>query len=320
MAASVSEVMDRIISSGREEIWGLGGPRIMETVLKGRKRVVCITPDRPTVLVGRCVSSAVRRRPIGEARVSCVEIAKNEALAQVAAGADVINVNGGAMGLDQVEFLPCAVELIQETVEVPISIETSNPEALIAALKACRGRPLINAVDGGEQSLNQILPLAAEYGAAVIGRCKDGEGVPDDPYGRLEIARKITERAQALGIPRENVLIDCLTQAVETNPEAALITLETVRLVRAELEANMALDISAVSNELPNCASLHQALLTAAIAEGVNVPIIDVARDRQVILALDVILGRDESAKRYIRYYHYRRSGMRDLVDWEMVG
>jgi len=292
----------------------------METVLKGRKSVVYITPDRPTVLVGRCVSPTMRRRPIGEAVVSYVEIARNEALAQVAAGADVINVNGGEMGLDQVEVLPRAVERIQESVEVPISVETSNPEALAAALEACRGKPLINAVDGGEQSLSQILPLAAEYGAAVIGRCRDQEGVPDDPYGRLEIARKITERAEALGIPREDVLIDCLTQAVETNPEAALITLETVRLVRAELEANMTLDINAVSNELPNSGSLHQALLTAAIAEGVNVPIIDVARDRQTILALDVILGRDESAKRYIRYYHYRRSGMRGLVDWEMVG
>ena len=252
--------------------------------------------------------------------MSYVEIARNEALAQVAAGADVVNVNGGAMGPDQAEFLPRAVERIQESVEVPISVETANPEALAAALEACRGKPLINGVDGGEQSLSQILPLAARYGAVVIGRCRDEEGVPDDPYGRLEIARKITERAEPLGIPREDVLIDCLTQAVETNPEAALITLETVRLVRAELEANMTLDINAVSNELPNSGSLHQALLTAAIAEGVNVPIIDVARDRQAILALDVILGRDESAKRYIRYYHYRRSGMRGLVDWEMMG
>jgi 5-methyltetrahydrofolate--homocysteine methyltransferase len=292
----------------------------METVLRGRKSVVHITPDRPTVLVGRCASPARRRRPVGEAVVSYVEIARNEALAQVAAGADVVNVNGGAMGPDQAEFLPRAVERIQESVEVPISVETANPEALVAALQACRGKPLINAVDGGAQSLSQILPLAARYGAAVIGRCRDEEGVPDDPYGRLEIARKITERAEALGIPREDVLIDCLTQAVETNPEAALITLETVRLVRAELEANMTLDINAVSNELPNSGSLHQALLTAAIAEGVNVPIIDVARDRQAILALDVILGRDESAKRYIRYYHYRRSGMRGLVDWEMMG
>lgn len=291
----------------------------METVLRGRKSVIYITPDRSTVLVGRCASRTMRRRSMSEAVASSVEIARNEALAQVAAGADIINVNGEVMGPDQVEFLPHAVELIQETVEVPISIETSNPEALIGALKSCQGKPLINAVDGEEQSLSQILPLAAEYGAAVIGRCKDEEGIPDDPYGRLEIARNITERAETLGIRREDVLIDCLTQAVETNPEAPLITLETVRLVRAELEANMALDISAVSNELPNCASLHQALLTAAIAEGVNVPIIDVARDRQAILALDVILGRDESIKRYIRYYHYRRSGMRGLVDWEMI-
>ena len=168
-------------------------------------------------------------------------------------------------------------------------------------------------------SLSQILPLVAQHGAAVIGHCEDEEGIPDDPYGRLEVARRVVERAEALGIPREDVLIDCLTQAIEADPDAALITLETVRLVRAELEANMTLDISAISSELPNFAALHQALLNVAIVEGVNAPIVNVARDRQSILALDVLLGREEATARYIRYYHYRRSGMRGLVDWELL-
>lgn len=290
----------------------------METILRGRKGIIHITPDCPTVLIGRRVDPIMRRRLASATPVSYVEIARNEALAQVAAGADVINVSAVEPG--QMNLLPRLVEAIQEVVEVPISIELSDPQGLAAALAVCQGKPLINAVDGEERSLSQILPLAAEYGTAVIGRCQDEKGVPDDPYGRLEIARQIIERADALGISREDVLVDCLTQAVETNSEAALITLETVRLVRAELEANITLDISAASNELPNCASLHQALLLAAITEGVNAPIVDVARDRQTILALDVILGRDESVKRYVRYYHYRRSGMRGMVDWEMVG
>jgi 5-methyltetrahydrofolate--homocysteine methyltransferase len=291
----------------------------METALQGRKGIVRIAPDHPTVLVGKRISPIMRKRPPGELIVDYAKIAKNEALAQVAAGADVINVSADTAGMNQAALLPRAVEAVQAVVEVPISIETSDPKVLAAALKICQGKPLVNAVNGKELSLSQMLPLVAERGTAVIGRCEDEEGIPDDPYGRLDIAHRIIERAEALGIPREDVLIDCLTQAVESDPEAALITLETVRLVRAELEANMTLDISAISSELPNFAALHQALLNVAIAEGVNAPIVNVARDRQPILALDVLLGREEATARYIRYYHYRRSGMRGLVDWELL-
>jgi 5-methyltetrahydrofolate--homocysteine methyltransferase len=291
----------------------------METVLQGRKGIVRIAPDHPTVLVGKRISPIMRKRPAGEPVVDYAKVATNEALAQVAAGADVVNVSADTVGMDQAVLLPHAVEAVQAVVEVPISVEASDPQVLAATLKMCQGKPLVNAVNGKEQSLSQMLPLVAEHGTAVIGRCEDEEGIPDDPYGRLEIARRIVERAEALGIPRENVLIDCMTQAVEADPEAALITLETVRLVRAEMEANMTLDISAVSAELPNYAALHQSLLNVAIAEGVNAPIVNVARDRQTILALDVILGREEAAARYIRYYHYRRSGMRSMVDWELV-
>jgi 5-methyltetrahydrofolate--homocysteine methyltransferase len=291
----------------------------METVLQGRKGVIRIAPDRPTVLVGKRIGPIMRKRPAGEPVVDYAKIAKNEALAQVAAGADVINVSADTAGVDQAVLLPRAVEAVQAVVEVPISIEASDPTVLAAALKTCQGKPLVNAVNGKEQSLSQILPLVAERGTAVIGRCEDEEGIPNDPYGRLEIARRIVERAEALGIPREDVLIDCLTQAVEADPEAALITLETVRLVRAELEANMTLDIGVISAELPNYAALHQSLLNMAIAEGVNAPVVNVARDRQTILALDVILGREDATARYIRYYHYRRSGMRSMVDWELV-
>jgi 5-methyltetrahydrofolate--homocysteine methyltransferase len=136
----------------------------------------------------------------------------------------------------------------------------------------------------------------------------------------LEIARKIVKRAEALGVPREDVLIDCLTLAVEADHRAALVTLEAIRLVKAELGVNLTLDISDISFELPNRAALHQAFLVAAIAKGVNAPIVDAAQARQTIVAMDVLLGRDEAAMKYIKYYHYRRSGMRNLVDWELLG
>lgn len=290
----------------------------METALRGKKNVVQIAPDRPTVLIGKRAVPLISRRSTGDVGVDYAEIMRNEALAQVAAGADVISVSVNA-DVDQAAVLARTVEAVQGAVEVPVCIETTNPQALTAALAICQGKPLVDAINGQQERLDEILPLAAQHGAAVIAHCDDEEGVPDDPYGRLEIARRIIEQAVTLGIPREDVLIDCVTQAIEAEAEAALITLETVRLVRAELEANLTLDISAISAELPGHATLHHAFLTAAITEGVNAPIVNVARDRQIILATDVILGREEATARYIRYFHYRRSGMRSMVDWELV-
>jgi 5-methyltetrahydrofolate--homocysteine methyltransferase len=291
----------------------------METVLQGRKSVVHIAPNRPTVIIGKRISPAMRKRPTDETAAGDIEIAKNEALAQVAAGADVVDVSMDMVGVEEVTWLPRAVEAIQEAVEVPISIDTPNPEASAAALKICQGKPLVNAVNGEEESLSETLPLVAKHGAAVIGLCVDEEGIPDSPGKRLAIARKIVKRSEALGIPREDVLIDCLTLAVETNRKAALATLEAIRLVRAELGVNMVLDTSNISSDLPNCATLHQAFLSLAIAKGVTAPIVNAAQARQTIVAMDVLLGRDESATQYIKYYHYYRSGMRGLIDWELV-
>ena len=271
------------------------------------------------MLIGKRVSPAIRKRPAGEPAASYAEIAKNEALAQVAAGADIVDVNLSGTGVDEKGLLPQVIETIQGAVEVPISIEALTPEALAASLAVCQGKPLVNAVTGEEESLKQILPLAAKYGAAIVGRCVDEEGISNDPYKRLEIASRIVERAEALAIPQEDILIDCLTQSIEADREAASVTLEAIRLVRDELGSNMTLDISNISFDLPNHATLHQALLAVAIAEGVNAPIVNVARDRQAILALDTILGRDEASTRYIQYYHFRRSGMRSLIDWELI-
>ncbi|HOT90620.1 MAG TPA: dihydropteroate synthase [Anaerolineae bacterium] len=292
----------------------------METILRGRKSTVHIAPDGPTVLIARRTNRTVRRRAAGEPMASYIEIARNEALAQVAAGADVINIRVDTPDLDQVTVLPRLLDAVQETVEVPLSIETRHPGALAAALAVCHGKPLVNAVNGSEASLNELLPLVVKHEAVIIGCCMDEEGIPADPYRRLEIATRIVTHAEALGIPGEDVLINCLMQTVEMNSHAALVTLETIRLVRDELGCNMTLDVSGVSSELPNRVALYQAFLPVVVAEGVNAPIVDVARDRQTILALDVLLGRDESATRYIKYYHYIRSGMRSLIDWELVG
>ena len=279
----------------------------METVLRGTKSAVHIAPDRPTVLIGERINPTGRKRLAAELIAGNVEIVRDEALAQVAAGAGVIDVNVGAVGVDQVALLPRAVEMVQEVVEVPLSIDTPDPAALVAALKVYQGKPLVNSVNGEEKNLSRVLPLVAEHGAAVIGLCMDDEGVPDDPHRRLEIARKIVERAEAVGIPREDVLIDCLALTVGADSRAALVTLEAICLVKAELGVNMTLGASNVSFGLPDRAVLNQAFLAMAIREGVNAPIVNAARVRQTVLAADVLLGRDEFAVRYIKDYRKRR-------------
>lgn len=291
----------------------------METVLKGKKGIVRIAPYLPTVLISKPINPTRRKRLTEEWAAGNLEIAKNEALAQVAAGADVVDVNVGVVGKEQATLLPRTVEMIQEVVEVPLSINTPDPDALAAALRVYQGKPLVNSVSGEEKSLNQVLPLVAEHGAAVIGLCVDEHGIPDNPAERVRIARRIVECAEDLGIHREDVLIDCMAMPVEGNHQAALTTLETIRLVRTELGVNMTLDASNISLDLPNSDALGLTFLTVAIAAGVNAPIVNVAQARQTIVSLDLLLGRDEFATRYIKYYHFRRSGMRGLVDWELV-
>ena len=279
----------------------------METILKGTGDNVHIAPDRPTVLIGERINPTGRKRLAAELVAGNVEVVKAEALAQVVAGADVIDVNVGAVGVDQVTLLPRAVEMVQEAVDVPLSIDTPDPAALAAALKVYQGKPLVNSVNGEEKNLSRVLPLVAEHGAVVIGLCMDEGGISDDPHKRLEIARKIVERAEGLGIPREDVLIDCLALTVGADPQAALVTLEAIRLVRAELGVNMTLGASNVSFGLPNREVLNPVFLAMAIREGVNVPIVNAARVKQAILAADVLLGRDEFAMRYIKDYRRRR-------------
>ncbi|MBL7065281.1 MAG: dihydropteroate synthase [Anaerolineae bacterium] len=279
----------------------------METILKGTGDNVHIAPDRPTVLIGERINPTGRKRLAAELVAGNVEVVKAEALAQVVAGADVIDVNVGAVGVDQVTLLPRAVEMVQEAVDVPLSIDTPDPAALAAALKVYQGKPLVNSVNGEEKNLSRVLPLVAEHGAVVIGLCMDDKGISDDPHKRLEIARKIVERAEGLGIPREDVLIDCLALTVGADSKAALVTLEAIRLVRAELGVNMTLGASNVSFGLPNREVLNPVFLAMAIREGVNVPIVNAARVKQAILAADVLLGRDEFAMRYIKDYRRRR-------------
>jgi 5-methyltetrahydrofolate--homocysteine methyltransferase len=284
----------------------------METVLKSARKTVVIGPGRPTVLIGERINPTGKRRLATALIEGNLEVIRHEAEAQVEAGADILDVNVGAVGVNEAEMLPQAVLLVMETVKVPICIDTADVVAMKAALEVHRelgpeGKPLINSVNGEEKRLEQVLPLVAEYGAAVIGLAMDDDGIPGTPEQRLTVAKKIIDRAGALGIPPEDIIIDCLALTVGADTQAAAVTLEAIEMVREELGVNMTLGASNVSFGLPEREVINWVFLGIAIQHGVNCPIVDAAKVRPAVLAADMLLGRDDYAMRYIKAYKMRQ-------------
>jgi 5-methyltetrahydrofolate--homocysteine methyltransferase len=283
----------------------------METILKSAKKTVVISPERPTVLIGERINPTGRKRLAAALGEGNLEVIRQEAKAQVEAGAGILDVNVGAAGVDEVDMLPKAVRIVMETVDVPICIDSADPRALRAALVvhqelAPEGKPLINSVNGEEERLEKVLPLVAEFKTAVIGLAMDDDGIPNESARRLAVARTIVERAEALGIPREDIAVDCLALTVGADSQAAVVSLEAMKMVRDELGVNMTLGASNVSFGLPDREVINWAFLAMALQNGVNCPIVNAAKVRQAILAADLLLGRDEYAMRYIKDYKKR--------------
>ena len=284
----------------------------METILKGLGKEVVISCDRPTVIIGERINPTGKKRLASALTVGDLSVVKEEAIKQVDAGAHVLDVNVGAAGVDEVDLLPKAVRLVLETVDVPICIDTPNVEALAAALAVHKelnptGKPLINSVNGEEASLERILPLVAEYNAAVISLCMDDDGIPETPERRLEVAKKIVQRAEALGIPREKLVLDCLALTMGADSKAGLTTLEAIRMVREELGVNMTLGASNISFGLPDRKILNSAFFAMVIYAGATCLIMDAGHLRATVLAADLALGRDDYAMNYIKDYRKRR-------------
>ncbi len=279
----------------------------METRVSSATKEVIIGHGHPTVLIGERINPTGKKRMSEALRAGDLETVREEALSQVQAGAAIIDVNIAAAGVDEVSLLPQAVQLVMETVEVPLCLDSPNHEALEAALKVYQGKPLINSVTGEEHSLKKVLPLVKEYGAAVIGLAQDEQGVPKDAERRLTIAHKIIERAGAVGIPPEDIIIDCLALAVAADPGSGLVILETIGRIRAELGVNMTLGLSNISFGLPDRNLLNSAFVAMALAAGVTCLILDAAKVRPTVLAVDLLLNQDAYARRYIGAYRERQ-------------
>jgi 5-methyltetrahydrofolate--homocysteine methyltransferase len=285
-----------------------GGYKKVETKITSELKEVVIGKDRPTVLIGERINPSGKKKLTESLLAGNLDIVRSEAIAQVKAGADIIDVNVGAFGVDEVAILPQAVRAVMDAVDVPLCIDSAKPEALAAALKIYKGKPLINSVSGEERSLKAVLPLVKEYGAAVIGLLQDDDGIPKNIERRVEIARRIIDRAAQIGIPREDVVIDCLTIAVGAEPNSGLIVIDTIKRVSAEWGINLTLGASNVSFGLPDRNVLNHAFVAIAIASGATSLIVDVAKVRSAILAADLLLAKDKRARRYIEAFRSRES------------
>ncbi|MHB1355898.1 MAG: dihydropteroate synthase [Anaerolineae bacterium] len=275
----------------------------METTIRSARQEIVISPTNPTVLIGERINPTGKKLLAASLVERDMSRVRKLAESQIQDGAGMLDVNVGAAGVDEVAVLPMAVLAVMEVTDLPICIDSANAQALRAALQVYPGKALINSVNGEEASMQRVLPLVKEFGAAVIGLTMDDSGIPCDASSRVAIARKIIQRAEEMGIPREDVLIDCLALTVSADTSAALVTLETIRRVRAELGANMTLGASNVSFGLPDREAINDIFLAMVIAAGVNAPIVNPGTSRRAILISDLLLGRDEFGITYVRYF-----------------
>ena len=280
----------------------------MNTIVKSETKEVKISIDNPFVVIGEKINPTGRKKLAAALKEGNFEYVKEIALKQVAAGADILDVNVGVPGVDEVELLPKVAMLVAETVDIPLCLDSANRDALAAALAVLPGRPLVNSVNGEEASLEALLPVIKEFGVPVIGLVMHDEGIPNDADTRVSVAGKIIERAAKLGIPTEDIVVDPLVLTVGADSEAGVVTLETIRRIREEFGVNINLGASNVSFGLPDRHTINQAFLALAMGAGATCAITDPMKLTSVIRASDLLLGKDYFGSRYIGYYREHKS------------
>ncbi|HKK42758.1 MAG TPA: dihydropteroate synthase [Bacteroidales bacterium] len=275
----------------------------MQTVLKGRTSEVVIDTGGPVVIIGESINPTRRKKLVSTLEKGdfnyLMELAQN----QVDEMADVLDVNVGFPGVDDVKLLPRVVKALNDSLDIPLCIDSPDPAAIEAALKVAVGKCLINSVNGGKKSMDALFPVARDYGAAIIALAMDEDGIPSEPVKRLEIAERIASRAVAAGIGEEDIIIDPLAMAVSADPQACMTTLETTRLIRTKLGLNMTIGASNISFGLPDRQALNAAFIILAIYNGVTCPIANPSAVTSVVRATDLILERDEYAFRFVEHY-----------------
>jgi len=278
---------------------------IITTIVSSTTKEVQISRDLPTAIIGERINPTGRKKLQEELKAGNFETVKKDALAQVDAGAAILDVNVGVPGADEPALLLEAVKVVGEITDVPLCIDTANPKALEAALKAYRGKALVNSVNGEEEKLETVLPLIKEYGAAVIGLAMDDDGIPKTVEKRVEITAKIIDRAAKIGIPIEDIVIDTLALSMGAEDQAGKMALDSVEAIVKEFGVNITMGCSNVSFGMPDRESINGTFLAMAIRCGLTCPITNPLLEEVVksIIAADLCMGRDEFATNWITLY-----------------
>jgi len=275
----------------------------MKTELTSKTKKVVIDTEGPFVMIGEKINPTGRKKLAAALQEGNLDYVRELADKQIAAGADLLDVNVGVPGVDDVSLLKQVVQLLTEEYDIPLCLDSPNPEALAAALPICAGKVLVNSVNGEEKSLERVLPLIKEYDTAVIGLTMDDDGIPKDAESRLAIAEKIIERASKLGIQADNIVIDPLVLTVGADQKASSVTLQTIELLRSEFGVNINIGASNVSFGLPERDVINTAFLSMAIYAGATCAITDPMKYGLHIRAIDLLHARDTNAMRYLKYY-----------------
>ncbi len=275
------------------------------TIVSSATREVVIGFDEPFVIIGERINPTGRKLLAEEMKAGDFSRVERDAVAQVQAGAHMLDVNAGIPLADEPRILADAIRLLQSLVDVPLSIDSSIVEALEAGLAAYQGRPLVNSVTGEDERLERVLPLVRKYDAAVVAISNDDSGISEDPDVRFEVARKIVERAADHGIGRDRILVDPLVMPIGAMASAGHQVFRLLRRLKDELKVNSTCGASNVSFGLPNREGINGAFLPMAIASGLTSAITNplLPDVRRAVMAADVLMGNDRDAGRWIRAF-----------------
>lgn len=274
-----------------------------------RRSVVCsavnaVTIDQPRV-IGERINPTGKKRFKEALLAHDIDYILGQAVEQIHAGAEILDVNVGLPGIDEKEMMVTAVKAVQGICDTPLQLDSTMPEVLEAGLRVYNGKPIVNSVNGEDESLEKILPLVKKYGAAVVGLTLDKGGIPKTAEGRFAIAEKILSRALALGIPREDVFIDCLTLTASAEQDGVMETLNALHRVKTELGLHTVLGVSNISFGLPNRETITRTFLTMALHSGLDLPIINPNVDSIIgaVRAYRLLAGIDRDSAEFIAVY-----------------
>jgi len=275
---------------------------VTETRLSSANREVVIGFDRPFVIIGERINPTGRKLLADEMKAGDFSRVERDVLAQVEAGAHMLDVNAGIPLSDEPAILARTIQLVQRLTDLPLSIDSSIVEALEAGLTAYRGKALVNSVTGEEERLERVLPLIRKYGAAVVAISNDDSGISEDPDVRFAVAKRIVERAADHGIPSSDIVVDPLVMPIGAMSTAGRQVFSLVRRLREELKVNSICGASNVSFGLPNREGINAAFLPMAIASGMTSAITNplMPEVRSSVMAADVLMGHDPDCGRWI--------------------